>query len=1059
MKTTKPQPPPARLSSGSKYHTPQLQLPYISWKYLFLGCILVVPFFLWTFFTSFKFLFIISTIVFVFLVLLLGIIITFSVTKPHHRPRGRKFKFLLSSNYHQQFNVPDQIPRIDSNSPIEALLEKLITLVVDQFIESWYGSISPSKLFPSAIKDELHQVVRRFHVQIASVDLSDVIVNRILDIFREHFTYFCQAENLVELKGISSRIAKDSKEYQLAVAQNYNRGKLHKGVNISVDDHRNSGSDLQKEHLRKKVAGLLPILLSQNEASSDLVVSLVREILACTVLSSVCEVVAESDFFNLLIVNFIGANLRRRDQVKKLRAALEEHTRGAKRTNAQQNTKRPMKSDLNNQNKRTSNDLLEKSSVDFPEKNSSGFPQDHGIELGDILGSPRALEAFRSYLLEQGRKNLLDIWEQIESIKSPLEDHENADLSLSLEFSSADDLTKAFEMLTGSTMVVDSEEIELLSQYIHQENFSKARRILFQIQSSLFDILGAELNIFIHSDFFHSSMLSLDHNELETKEDEPIAALDVTEDIAEETEVSPVVFHAVEDAFDEIMKSSKAASKDQFYSQKEGSASFTSLLESVELGPNIPTVPLTLALKKGLFGDDKDLNYEDSSSAPTASRLFEDASDTSDSDSDMDPLSDRETELGDLKVLFAAPGNLKLSEEVVNLDQDIERLSQQIMILTPLLRKAELTHNVTELKILKKAKLGLEREIDSKELQKQQYMVQENENSLYGKSRVQIQSYISGSEMGRDYILYIVEVQRFLSDDPTVPSAGWVVARRFSQFHHLHVYLRKRYPPVEGLKFPKKAVLMLKFQQRQLVEMRKAALEEYLCQLLKLPDVCGDRVFRSFLSSENFSFSRRKKPSLLKSLSSTKGIRPSAKDQAPNKDFPVAGSAVSKLMQNELNQYDSPRAFVKPISDLLITIFDLNSSKGWLRGRALVVILQQVFGTTIENMVRDQEKSIRSETRVHDLIANVTNMLFPNGKFRDPPAVRTPQEKDTTRKEAKALFRAWMDITCSRIFGGGSTNYAHSHIFAMLQNDYLNLHLLLVVFDEIIDAIQAEDRG
>lgn len=1015
-----------------------------------------VPLFLWTFFALLKFLLIVSTIAFAFLALLLGTIATFSADKPRHRPSGRKFKFLLSPYYPQHFSDPHQVSQTDSNSPIELLLDKLITLIVGQFIESWYGSISPSELFPLAIKNELHLVVQRLQDRIASVDLSDVIVNRILDIVREHFTYFCQAENLVELKGVSARIPKDSKEYHLAVAQNYNRGKLHRGVNIAVDDPRNSGSDLQKDHLRKKVAGLLPVLLSQNEASSDLVVSLVREILACTVLSSVFEVVAESDFFNLLIVNFIGANLRRRDQVKKLRAALEEHTRGAKNSSINKPIKRDLgdqnektsKSGVNDQNKRTFNDLLE---------NSSDFSRGYGVELEDILGSPRALQAFRNYLAEQGRKNLLDIWEQIESIKSPLEDHDNADLSLSLEFSSTDDLTKAFEMLIGSTAAVDPGEIELLSQCIHQKQFSKARRILFQIQSNLVEILSAEVNNFVHSGYFHSSMLSLDHNEPEPKENEPMAALGVSEDISEETEVSPVVFHAVEDAFSEIMKSSKATSDHQFYSQKEGSASLTSLLESVEVGPNIPTVPLTLALKKGLFGDDKDLAYDDSSSAPTASRLFEDASDTSDSDSDMDPLSDRETELGDLKVLFAAPGNLKLSEEVVNLDKDIERLSQQIVILTPLLRKAELTHNVTELKILKKAKFGLEKEIDSKELQKQQYMVQENENSLYGKSRVQIQSYISGSENGKEYILYIVEVQRFLSDDPTVPSAGWVVARRFSQFHHLHVYLRKRYPPVEGLKFPKKAVLMLKFQQRQLVEMRKAALEEYLCQLLKLPDVCGDRVFRSFLSSENFSFSRRKRPSLLKSLSSAKGARVSAKDlakeQTSTEDSAVAGPAVSKLMQNELNQYDSPRAFVKPICDLLITFFDLNSSKAWLRGRALVVILQQVFGTTLENMVRDQERALRSEARVQDLLENVTNMLFPNGRFRDPPAVRTAEEKATTRKEARALFWAWMDITCSRIFGGGSTSYAHGHIFAMLQNDYLNLHLLLVLFDEITEAL------
>ena len=50
------------------------------------------------------------------------------------------------------------------------------------------------------------------------------------------------------------------------------------------------------------------------------------EILACTVLCNVINLLTESDFYNLIIVKLIGDNLRRRDQVKQLRAALEEHT-------------------------------------------------------------------------------------------------------------------------------------------------------------------------------------------------------------------------------------------------------------------------------------------------------------------------------------------------------------------------------------------------------------------------------------------------------------------------------------------------------------------------------------------------------------------------------------------------------------------------------------------------------------------------------------------------------------------------------------------------------------
>lgn len=963
----------------------------------------------------------------IIILILIVISIAIRVKKPKIFPRHNKFKFLSSNNYH---NPSSTAVNARSQSEIDHLLTKLIDLIIGQFIDSWYNRISPSRLFQSTLREELQHVMNQMKARLESVDFSDVLVNPILDVLREHFSYYCQAETMANMKGLTSRIPVDSKEHQLAIAQNYNRGKLHRGVDISTDDHRSPEIDFRKEHLRKKVAEILPFLLSPNEASSELVTTLVREILACTVLSSVFDVVSDSDFFNLLIVNFIGGNLRRRNQVKQLRAALEEYTRSVD-FNAGNNE------DYNEQENKSTSGL-----VKSPTHNADVS----GIELEDILSSPTALEAFRAYSAEQGRSKILEIWEQIESIKSPLGEQENPDLSLSLEFATSDDMTRAYEMLIGSSLLVDTDNMELLSQYIQQKLFSKARRLLFNIQSNLFDLMSAELADFLQSSYFQPGMIKLDfHDDILDSN-----SLAVSENADDKTvnEVSPVVFHAVEDAFNEIMKSSKTTDDRLFYHHKQGSASFTSLLESVELGPDVPPVPLNFTPRKDLFGDEKDMNFDDIASTPSrASRLFEDRSDSSESDSDADVLSDREPEMLDLKVLFAAPGNLKLSEEVLLITKDIERLSEQIIVLSPLLRKAELTHNITELKILRKSKIGLEREIEAKELQKQQYLVQENENSLFGKLRVQIQSYISGNDKGKEYILYIVEVQRFTSEDLSMPSAGWVVARRFSQFHHLHVYLRKKYPPVEQLKFPKKAVLMLKFQQRQLIEIRKAALEEYLCQLLKLPEVCSDRVLRSFLSSENFHFGRNK--GILKSLRNKGGpLR-----ELPNRQNPVAGPAVSKLMQAELSQYDSPRAFVKPICDLLITVFELNSSKGWLRGRALVVILQQVFGTTIENMVRDQEKSLRSDERVQELVISMTNMLFPNGKFREPPAVRNAAERAQTRQEARALLKAWMSITCSKIFGATSTNHAQARIFAMLQNDYLNLHLLLTILDEVIDVV------
>jgi len=79
----------------------------------------------------------------------------------------------------------------------------------------------------------------------------------------------------------------------------------------------------------------------------------------------------------------------------------------------------------------------------------------------------------------------------------------------------------------------------------------------------------------------------------------------------------------------------------------------------------------------------------------------------------------------------AAPGDLGLAEAIVALTYDIEKLCSQEAIIDSLYRKAELTNNTVEIRILRKSKSSLQREIRRKELQRQQYIVQESDNSLY----------------------------------------------------------------------------------------------------------------------------------------------------------------------------------------------------------------------------------------------------------------------------------------------------------------------------------------
>jgi sorting nexin-25 len=103
----------------------------------------------------------------------------------------------------------------------------------------------------------------------------------------------------------------------------------------------------------------------------------------------------------------------------------------------------------------------------------------------------------------------------------------------------------------------------------------------------------------------------------------------------------------------------------------------------------------------------------------------------------------------------AAPGDLGLTEAIEVLTADIDKLTAQDSVVEALTRKAELTNNTAELRILRKSKASIQREIHRKEMQRQQYIIQESDNSLYGRSTVRIKSIVVGKEEddGREFAM------------------------------------------------------------------------------------------------------------------------------------------------------------------------------------------------------------------------------------------------------------------------------------------------------------------
>lgn len=459
---------------------------------------------------------------------------------------------------------------------------------------------------------------------------------------------------------------------------------------------------------------------------------------------------------------------------------------------------------------------------------------------------------------------------------------------------------------------------------------------------------------------------------------------------------------------------------------------------------------------------------------------------------------EKDDDMGDIHE--AAPGDLGLAEAVTVLTTDIDRLEAQNAVIDSLLKKAELTNNMAELRILRKSKASLEREVRRKELQRQQYVVQESDNSLYGRSMIRIKGIQVGHEEdGKEFAIYVIEVSRNAGEK--MPAASWMISRRYSEFHELHQRLRSKYPSVRSLDFPRRRVVMK--LQSDFLQKRRQALESYMRELLLLPDVCRSRELRAFLSQSVImqdlaeSHENNRKDMITRLYDSVTDGMEDILGSIPVLDqLSVAGQnliaaatsqmntmgpglhGVNSIIDPAVNSSDAVTAaeaeaelnafeagaegkeqadaepFVKPICDIFLEVFELNRGNNWLRGRAVVVVLHQLLGGTIERKLRDNVRVLVNEDAVARYVALLRDSLWPaGGPFGAGKRARTRGEKTRTRTEASLMLATLVPDMVGSVVGRVNAQAASRRIFATLNNERLNAHLAFTIMDEIIDIL------
>ncbi|KAK0208716.1 PhoX domain-containing protein [Desarmillaria ectypa] len=450
---------------------------------------------------------------------------------------------------------------------------------------------------------------------------------------------------------------------------------------------------------------------------------------------------------------------------------------------------------------------------------------------------------------------------------------------------------------------------------------------------------------------------------------------------------------------------------------------------------------------------------------------------------------------------LAAPGDLQLSYEISRLGDKITSLQAQDTMLDNLIKKAELTGDTQELRLLMKSKSAMNRELRELQFQKSQYEQQESANRLLSdRTKVSIVSSTTGEEGGKMVVRYLVEVQQLAPDGAF--ASGWVVARRYNEFLNMHNKLRERYGLVRTLDFPGKLVPAL---GGHFMDARRTGLEKYLQNVVAISIVCESDELKSFLSRDSPFVASQTQPSTSKpqAFSGTALVRNVYRSVAESIDDMFFGPSMLDVMIQRLTRQaaefvgivgsgvndeelvaqaldaagkssseatlsrlsadlkpldgeSSTSTFTAPICDLILAIFELNKQNNWLRRQAIVIILQQVLGGTIERKIRETFKSLVGESRLLSYINTFRDGLWPGGKLKPPGVPRTSEERLRTRDEANRKLSALFPDLAANIMGRSNARRGARRIFAVLQNRRLNQHIAYTVVDEIVAALFPE---
>ncbi|KAJ3319044.1 Intermediate filament protein [Boothiomyces sp. JEL0866] len=181
--------------------------------------------------------------------------------------------------------------KIINNPEMENVMNEILFNVNRDYIQTWYKHISKNNIFIRNVDNLLHHAVIELIYRFQNVDISQWILSRLLNIVTVHLKEVQNAVRLLRASGIQS---KDPGSVERLLAQHYCQGKLHPALTATAVNT----SETELLWLRKRIKGIVPLLVAKKDASNPIVFVLVRELLISALLKPLITSFSDPDYWN-----------------------------------------------------------------------------------------------------------------------------------------------------------------------------------------------------------------------------------------------------------------------------------------------------------------------------------------------------------------------------------------------------------------------------------------------------------------------------------------------------------------------------------------------------------------------------------------------------------------------------------------------------------------------------------------------------------------------------------------------------------------------------------------